>query len=356
MKKRYYSLDILKLISAIFVVLCHFQQETQKLFNDYFNFFGNKNYFISYIVPLFFMISGFVTAINNRKNIELGFKKFIVNKIERFYPMAALSIFAIILIEIVSSKLLGITISPYSLSICRIVDNLMLTFSNGVFNYFGINNPLWYLSVLIICLVLYYIALWIANKNDFNENYLFFGILIFGLVIYIEGWHHVPYINSNTATGYMCFFLGCILYYIYKNINQKYLFYFSYIVLAFSILLGIYNYEMYFENDWWVYTFIIFPTFIFTMLSAEEYMSRLKIKQIGNISFEIYVWHPVVLKLFLIIDKLLNGILIDNCTYITMTIFLVVAIVFSIIMVFFVEKKITLLFHKVLTKLNIINI
>ena len=65
MKERYYNLDLIKSIAAVFIVFHHYQQMANVKF-DGINFFGGSFYW-GYLVELFFLISGFVMAVSDRK-------------------------------------------------------------------------------------------------------------------------------------------------------------------------------------------------------------------------------------------------------------------------------------------------
>ena len=81
-EKRYYNLDIIKMISSILIVFHHYQQLSGITF-DGINFYGGK-FLFGYLVELFFMISGFVTIVVYKEGSNHQLKQFL-HKCIRIY-------------------------------------------------------------------------------------------------------------------------------------------------------------------------------------------------------------------------------------------------------------------------------
>lgn len=83
--KRVYSLDVLRLIGTVLIILHHYQQITDSYFTGY-----AAVRRLSIVVEFFFVLSGFL-AYKYAEGNKLNFRKFLVGKWIRLIPMVILT-------------------------------------------------------------------------------------------------------------------------------------------------------------------------------------------------------------------------------------------------------------------------
>ena len=88
-----------------------------------------------------------------------------------------------------------------------------------------VNNPTWYISVLMLCYVVFYIIVYIANRIKIHPQYLFVVMIFLGMGINTYG-INLPFLNGSSSRGYYAFFFGILLAGILKKnkIGKKELF------------------------------------------------------------------------------------------------------------------------------------
>ena len=93
------------------------------------------------------------------------------------------------------------------------------------------------------------------------------------------------------------FFLGVVLFYIYRDVSKKMLGIVSGVVLGFLIMAAMVDFKLFYDDQWGIFTFIMFPSILFLALLAEERISFRKVRILGAVSFEMYLWHIPALVL-----------------------------------------------------------
>lgn len=343
--KRISSLDLLKFICSILIVFHHFQQVTNVKFNII-NFWDGKFYF-GFIVELFFMISGFLCIYNY--NSKEDFYTFIKKKAIRIYPMSILSIICIYFIELLNYFIFGSSIKIDGLGIWTIFTNVSLLFGTGFIPSIGlgINNPLWYCSILLICYVIFF---YVAKHSYGLKDYFIYPFLLLMLNTVLK---QLGIDNSNFFRGVISFFIGICMFYVYcilskKDIIKKK----SIIILAFLLiiylLLAIINYEIFFEDLRLILTFIIWPTLLLFIVLINNYNNNFSIY--GKLSFEIYIWHPFFLRLLITLER--AQIINNNYSFYQMLLFTILLIIFCLLIVILVEKYVNILVNKLLNNFN----
>ena len=207
--KRDYSLDFIKIIATILIVFHHYQQVVGGHFR-YIDFFDGKFYF-GYVVELFFILSGyFMFKYISKIKDGLSFKDFFKQRYLRFLPvMAATSIVYSICLYIYTN-VLNLTWFNYKFSLWgTIVSSLGLSEGWGLKNPF-INYPNWYISVLLICFIVFYLMVYISKKKKISEVLLFALVILLGFTISNYGISFL-FMTSQVARGYYAFFFGIIL-------------------------------------------------------------------------------------------------------------------------------------------------
>lgn len=215
----------------------------------------------------------------------------------------------------------------------------------------GANNPTWYLSVLLICYIIYYFVLWLAKIMKVTPIYFFVMIMLLGLGINFYG-IELPFLNWTAARGYIAFFWGVILCCILtKSCSIARLKGSSIIILVAVFILTIWNPNEMWDNFSMILTFLIYPAVIVLLLTSNMLKTILEHKifgTLGGISFEMYLWHVPIMLIIANIHYLLGYK--PEYSWISMGIFTVITFVTAAILFVFVEKPLTLYLNRCLEK------
>lgn len=181
MNNRISQIDAVKFIASIIIVFHHYQQNFQYE-KCLVQFGSNQKFYWGYIVELFFVISGFVIARSNNRNQHSDFYSFISKKICRIIPLVMVTVGIDAIARIIYRICCGDWIRNGELTVWMILSNAFLIHSGGAVPDYSsnrLNPPIWYLSVLLICYVVYYFSLWLASRLSINYNWIFLTV-VFG--------------------------------------------------------------------------------------------------------------------------------------------------------------------------------
>ena len=213
-----------------------------------------------------------------------------------------------------------------------------------------INNPMWYISVLILCYILFYISTKISILKKINCVYLYVILVFLGLSIQKNN-TNLAFLNYYTARGYYSFFFG-VLFSIYFNNYKirkfvKILSIFLVIFITYSIVA---HYSIVEKNINYTLTFIYYPALIIIFnidIIKKIYSSKL-ITKLAETSFNVYVWHVGAILIFIIVNKGCN-LNINFSSYKVMIVFTILLYIFGTISYYLIEKPLEKLIFK---KLN----
>ena len=175
------GLDLLKAIAATIIVFHHYQQVFDVLF-PWINFYNGTIYF-GYFVELFFLISGFVSVYtlkddNNVFGIS-NVAKNLAHKLSRIFPIVTIALIFEIIIKTIDYSLFATGDLSSIYNVKTLFANFLLLFRGwGVFDMMGINNPTWYLCILIQCYIVFYVIIYI-QKQRLRRDILFVYIFNF---------------------------------------------------------------------------------------------------------------------------------------------------------------------------------
>ena len=345
--KRIRSLDLLKFIMAILIVFHHYQQNTG-MRGSAVNFYEGTIYWGS-LVELFFIISGYLSAVGMERIEEQNFREFILNKAIRIYPMAMLSVLfttaAGFLYVVVYKEWYG----GVRLTLWKLWNSLLLTVSGGaVSDGLGINWPLWYLCVLLYCYVIMYFIIWFCNRRGLNRIYGFILMSLIGLSV-LQYDIKLPFFNEYSGRGYAAFFLGMLLFYIWSTVSHKILVTYSVVALIVSMAIYFGAYSLFAANMRDVMTYIIFPPVLFLTLAMDGIFKPKVIDkaELGGIAYDIYLWHNCGICVWMIAGRMTEMIDLDD--YGMMFVFTGILVMVTVFLYHFIEKKLT---HYLRKKIN----
>lgn len=336
-KRYFYSIDLLKFFLSLLILIHHFQITTMVDFK-YIDFAEGQISFGT-AVEFFFIISGFLSAQRIKETHEISFESYMIKKIRRLCPMAVLSVLCMTLLMLFDFFVFGRFEDHLIPSIYKIFSSIFFIFSGwSIKAGRGINNPLWYVNVLILCYILFYILLKISEKTHIKELYLFIFLCLLGIGIH-DYEISLPFFNESSGRGFAAFFYGVILSFIYNEYSHRYINRVSYFVLLVCLLLGKAYYAAFFEHEWGALTFVFFPACFFTILNLERLLNKRLFKYLGGISYEIYIWHSFFNQLLLMFKEPMTMLYKRPALFFIIYAFIVVG--FSTIMYFFVEQRFT---------------
>lgn len=342
-EERYYSLDFLKIIATIGIIFHHWQQVTGAYFENHINFCNGRFYW-GYLVELFFVLSGFFCYRYIRKIREgMDFKAFILRRIKRLLPMVAITAIAYeinlyfyysLYTQGVEGSWFGVTITFWG----TIID--MLGIQDGwVFSNPLVNNPTWYISVLILNYILFFLTVWIAGKKHIPVEYLFVLLIFLGCGIQTFG-ISLPFMNNDTARGYCAFFAGVML----SNVMNRYTLRPWTIVIA-MINVIVVPYLIVYRSSWissglsYTLCFIFYPSLIilFQTKPVKKLFSSRFWGTWGKISFDVFMWHNLLYLTMYIAMKAFN-FSIDFSKVSNMYLYAIFCEVFGVVSYYLIER------------------
>lgn len=184
-----------------------------------------------------------------------------------------------------------------------------LMIQTGVFSSRSmLNVPLWFLTPLLVCYILYYIIT--TRDKNFQMLWYIFATILGGIFVYYG--YQYPIANERLGRGLYSFFLGVILHTIYKekkvNIN------FAGKIILLGVTIG--SLILLVKGDGGNLYLSITFCFIFILILIletpiiEEFFSSKVVKKfyrpLYNISYELFCSHYVLILCLALADRCFN--------------------------------------------------
>lgn len=345
-RKRIFILDTLKIIATILIVFHHYQQILNIEFNKI-NFFGGKFYF-GHLVELFFLISGFL-MFNYIEKIKQGlsFEEFFINRLKRLLPLMTIGAISYESLIYFYSRIFGEKLLESELDFWGTIISSFGIQAGWSFENPMINNPMWYVSVLILCYIIFYVITKISIIRNYKYTYFFIIMIFLGISIQ-RNYTDLAFFNTYTARGYYAFFFGILLSIFFYNYRiGKFIKILSIFTVIFIIFLIFKHYHIVGKNLNYTLTFIFYPALIVGFHINKVNIIYLKkiISKIAEISFNVYVWHVIGILILIIVNKGYN-INIKLNSYRVMMIFTIMLYIFGFFSYYFIEKPLEKLISK----------
>lgn len=347
MKKMFYSLESIRGIAALLVVIYHMRTD----------FFAVNNLMTIHrgylFVDLFFVLSGFVIAHNylDRISTKEEATKFLILRLGRLYPLFIITSSFFLLepaIEWYTGEV-GVEASKVDLSI--LLFHLSMSQSLG-FNEVILNDPSWSISVEFYTYVLFSILLIFIPKHKQTLIFISIVIISFIVVLFNAPDRARPIFVTYDFGVFRCFygfFIGVLTYKFFLKITTSEL---KQIRLYPSIV--IITMVLFFELGLRFNEIIelVFPLLcsllILSLVISEQdnclskvFTGRLFLF-LGNVSFSLYLIHiPVISALRRITQKVLYSDLIEinnkvyNVNFISGMVFMLIALIISLILSYY---------------------
>ncbi len=342
MNKRQYSLDFIKIIATIFILFHHYQQFISGSFEKGINFYGGI-YNFGYMVELFFILSGYFMYPHIEKIRQgISFKDFFITRYIRLIPLVAIAAFAYQFLVLIHIKTVGTAWFMRPISIWETIVSALGFQEGWVFrNNIYVNYPVWYVSVLLLCYLIFFCTTFLSHKFHISGRYFYLIFIFVGIAINSYSWQF-PFLNEYTARGYCAFFTGILLatYCFERNTTKRETIVSLGIVILIMDLIIFHN-GFVADGIHYISTFILFPAFIIVFKNPiiSKLFSNKIYQTAAQIAFNSFVWQmPLLVALLILINKVQIGVnfISREC----MWGFLIVAAIVGAVSHFFIEKNV----------------
>lgn len=345
-KKYYSSIDLLRFLAAAAVAFFFhyaivFGDSPLKgsIVGDFLNTYGG------YVVELFYVISGFVMFNAYGAKVREGktvFTKYIVDRIVRLYPAVIVSVVFIWAIMWIGYAMYGEPITENAnVSLIAILLNISGLNGGTVMEAAGmsVNGPSWYVSVLMVCYLLFYGIIKMCKKSRGAENVCFVLLIVIGVFIYFNP-INAPLLLMSSARGYVFFFTGVLLAQLQEktNIAGNILICMASMGLV-AMYVFAYEYDLIVKDGLEIGFFIVCPIVLFfiNFLPLNYVCNNIVVKFLGGISFGVFLWNLPVYIGVIFVSKVFD-IDFDYGSVITYLVIVAVNTLFGVLSYILLDK------------------
>lgn len=332
-KQKQLSIQYLRGIAALFIVLCHISYIP-------FGQFG---------VDIFVCISGFVIMLSTESkgkfDKDFFFKKFI--RIAPLYYFITLITFILCKIK---PTLFYTTVANWP-NLLKSILFIPYSCNGNVLPIFPIG---WYINIAMELYLIFYIAMKISYKYRAVISLAILSILV--IIGRVFKFAAEPY-EFWTRTVLIEFIFGIVAFYIYKHFKTAKksvkkssftvaLFFVCLILFLIMILADSYNVSLDRSIKWGIPAFLMLLIFVmyFDMQKPSSYINKIFI-YIGNISYSLYMTHYFVVKFF---ERLVYPLDRFNVYTFSLTILvIIIAVIVGSIFNLIFEKKLNGIIKKI---------
>jgi peptidoglycan/LPS O-acetylase OafA/YrhL len=296
----YYSMDLLRGIAAIAVLFWHYHHfyfahpdavipaevfAAEPMYS-WFRWLYTKGY---YAVQLFWTISGFVFAAVYVGNAATT-REFVAARFARLYPLHALTLAVVCVLELVSIYSTGDTKIYSNFNFYHLVLNLFFASAWGLERGESFDGPIWSVSIEILV----YAIFWSTHKRLFRRGIL--GPVLASLALFIGLQLSLP--GHIWACGFF-FFAGAAIFVLHRalpSISQ-------FAVAAAVFLAGAVLVRGGHHVHLAIFVGVLDLVMIVAALESSLGGAAKSVIWIGDNTYSIYLWHvPVQISLMLLIN------------------------------------------------------
>lgn len=157
------AIDGLKGIGAcIIAFFWHYQHFSPQNGSPFFSVFPMCYNFGSFMVELFFMLSGFGMMLGYSERIishSISFREFIVKRLKRIYPPFLFFTLMTIILELAYYYRCGTTFKYGNFDLQHLIYNLLLMQDGFFGKEWSFDAPSWCISICMLCYLIFYLIL-----------------------------------------------------------------------------------------------------------------------------------------------------------------------------------------------------
>lgn len=352
-RERNCALDVIRIVAAIGIVFLHYQQKLVgggmyigKVWIDAEE--GNYIHF-RYGVEVFFVLSGYLQYVYVKRIRDgLRFWEYIKKKLIRILPLLVITTIVYSgLFYINTENSIKVWDDTYYPNLWGILTQMLGLAQMWCFSGNGIMRLAWYVDGLLLCFVIMYYLVRLADRTRIHENYFFLLMVIFGCCI-IQHAPEIPFLTTGSGRAYSSFFAGVILaaYVGSREIAFRHYAAAGLIVLIFFGALIVYpDFLAYGQN--YVIAFLLTPACILLAESkaAKKIFSWRGFGAAGSWTYSVYLWH---MPLMLILMDVLSwrGLRIDYSQPVVFFSFVILVFIFGAVSYYGIECPIRWIFEK----------
>jgi len=207
------------------------------------------------------------------------------------------------------------------------------------------NNPMWYISVLLLCYIMFFYSTYIGKKLRIN-SYLFYCIILsFGIImrgICDKVGYCYPFFSEVIGRGYSCFFWGLIMQFLLEKFvflkKEKNL---SWQLVGIAIFIYAYSSGNVFVKEylWYILCFIFYSILI--LLFRNKLFQKIfcfdNLKYVGDIAYNAFIWHLPIIRLLVIVSYIFE---IEICNFQFMLITTILVFIMGVFSYLFIDTNI----------------
>ena len=292
--KRNYALDAVKVLATTLILFHHHQQVAGGIWPKAAVFFGNEFFYWGIMVELFFMISGFF-ACRALADLKTTFGDYLSKKINRLLPVAAVSTSVYCVLTYIHYLVKG---KPWVFKDLPDFFGLVVS-CFGLQKGFGfdgarLNNPTWFISVLLMCYVCFYLIAYLTKKHHWRLEWAMLTVIVVTQNL-LQKDYAVPFLQLDSLRGYQCFALGVLLggfassYRVHKPLAGL-------CTAVMAICAAFWIFAPAFIETKGSFVFLFSPALILLAQTdtAKKWFRHSVWGTLSAISFNVYVWHSTL--------------------------------------------------------------
>lgn len=365
-KERFNSFDTLKFL-MIFIgsTIGHFWQFTPKQYDavcetalmskivdalTHFSFLHTHTF-----MEFLFMMSGFqlYLAYHNRiKNNEISFVDFFKKRFVRLYPpmiisTIVMSVGLLVYKHYTLEEWCGVFFMPKAF-IMSILGIQAWTTDTHV-----LNGPLWFLSVLVLCIIVYYLVERISAKYNLAVLGLFIPIIL-ALGHFFDPSMFI-WLHNDVCRGFYGFFAGAIFAAAYRYFDKKKFMITSivFVILYIPLFFGFYDIALADGVERAVITCLMFYGPVIIILACNPKIDSIigckPFQYLGKISFHLFCLN-FPFYLWMMIFNVRFSLNINYDSFWIFWLFIIVQVLLAMLMHYLIDEKLSPVITKVINK------